>query len=260
MSHARRICWIFVCALAIAAPARAGELKLEISDGKVTLIATDVPVRQILSEWARIGQTRIINAEKLSPAALTLHLEGVPERQALDIILRSASGYMAAPRLEASAGRSVFDLITIMATSTPVANTGLPQQPQRGVQPPAPVLPPNFRAPGFPGADAADDQEAVVPQPNVNMPMTPLQPGQPGYIAPPQVMQPGAIPAYPGGPIMLPNGQIQQQPPPQGGAQYPFGVPAGGSVPGMISPQPQSGVPTMPNTINPLAPKKPGGQ
>ena len=34
-------------------PAFAGELKLTMQDGRVTLIADNVPLRQILQEWAR---------------------------------------------------------------------------------------------------------------------------------------------------------------------------------------------------------------
>ena len=58
----------------------AGELKLTIANGRVTLIAQEVPLRQILTEWARVGQTRIVNAEKLAGPPLTLQLVDVPEK------------------------------------------------------------------------------------------------------------------------------------------------------------------------------------
>ena len=35
-------------------------------NGRVTLIADNVPLRQILPEWARVGQTKIVNGDKLS--------------------------------------------------------------------------------------------------------------------------------------------------------------------------------------------------
>src|SRR6476646_7738985 len=87
-------------AVALSQPvfAAPGDLKLTMQDGRVTLIAESVPVRQILQEWARVGQTRIVNAEKLTGPALTVQLVNVPERDALDIVLRSAAGYIAAPR------------------------------------------------------------------------------------------------------------------------------------------------------------------
>ena len=46
-----------------ASVASAGDLKLTIDNGRVTLIAQDVPLRQILDEWARIGKTTIVNAD-----------------------------------------------------------------------------------------------------------------------------------------------------------------------------------------------------
>jgi hypothetical protein len=64
----------------------------------VTLHAQNVPVRTILAEWARVGGARIVNGERVAGAPVTLDLEGIPERQALDIILRGVSGYVVAAR------------------------------------------------------------------------------------------------------------------------------------------------------------------
>ena len=52
-----------------------------------------MPARQILTEWARIGGTKVVGGEKMTGAPLTLKLVNVPERQALDIILRNVAGY-----------------------------------------------------------------------------------------------------------------------------------------------------------------------
>ena len=46
----------------------------------------------------KIGGTKIVGAERITGAPLTLKLVDVPEAQALEIILRSVAGYMAAPR------------------------------------------------------------------------------------------------------------------------------------------------------------------
>ncbi|MEP6917534.1 MAG: hypothetical protein ABJC89_17920, partial [Acidobacteriota bacterium] len=51
---------VIILAGAIAPLAQAGELKLTIGNGRATLIAQDVPLRQILAEWARLGQTTIV--------------------------------------------------------------------------------------------------------------------------------------------------------------------------------------------------------
>jgi hypothetical protein len=110
--------------LAAALPARAQQLKLDIKDGRVTLEATAVPARQILAAWAEIGGTKVVGAEKITGAPLTLKLAGVPERQALDIILRNVAGFMAAPRQASAApGASGYDRIMILATTSATAPT-----------------------------------------------------------------------------------------------------------------------------------------
>ena len=37
-------------------------------DGRVTLAANGATVREILAEWARVGQTRIVNGERVTGA------------------------------------------------------------------------------------------------------------------------------------------------------------------------------------------------
>ena len=88
-------------AVALASPCWAGQVKLDIRGGQVTLSAKDATVREILAEWARVGQTRIVNAERIGGGLLTLDLNGVPEAKALDTVLRSVAGYVAAPRMTA---------------------------------------------------------------------------------------------------------------------------------------------------------------
>ena len=39
-----------------SSPAFAGELTITMAEGRVTVIAQDVPLRQILAEWARVGK------------------------------------------------------------------------------------------------------------------------------------------------------------------------------------------------------------
>jgi hypothetical protein len=113
----------FRCAVVIAliagfAPlAGAGELKLTIGNGRATLIAQDVPIRQILAEWARLGQTTIVNGDKLTGPPITLQLVDRPEREVLELVLRSAGGYIAAQREVILAGASLFDRVMILPTS-----------------------------------------------------------------------------------------------------------------------------------------------
>lgn len=220
----------FLAALAggMSSPAFAGELKLSMQDGRVTLIADNVPLRQILQEWARVGQTQIVNADKLTGPAVTLQIVNAPEREVLDILLRSAAGYIAAPRPSVVANAAIFDRVTIMATSRPPAATAVASAPTPTFQrPPAPIddgdEPINVTMPPPPPPNPATMQfPGMMPnglpvQPNgmpMQLPVTATQPGpltspRPGALpqpAVPQVMpnpyQPGQIirPNLPGGP------------------------------------------------------------
>ena len=44
-----------------ARAAAADELKFAIGEGRVTLVATGVPLRDVLAEWARAGSTRFVD-------------------------------------------------------------------------------------------------------------------------------------------------------------------------------------------------------
>ena len=140
--------WAVTAAMLWAAPASA-EVQLSIANGRVTLIATNATVREILAEWSRIGQTRVVNGEKVPGAPVTLELRDIPESQALAIILRSVGGYIAAPREVPLASVSKFDRILVMPTVAPVrtATTSAP--------PPAVFAPPS--APTFNQPPAAAD-------------------------------------------------------------------------------------------------------
>ena len=143
--------------LACAGSAGAQNLTLEFRDGRVSIDAANVPVRTILSEWARLGGTRVVGAERINSSALTIHLENVPEAQALEIVLRNVAGYMAAPRSVASSGASAYDRILVLATSTaPAASTNTS----------------NSRA-GSPGANASRNNRGPgLPQPVVDQVVT----------------------------------------------------------------------------------------
>src|SRR5215510_13125025 len=110
-------------ALAAATTAAAGELSVKIANGRATVIAKDVPVRQILAEWAKVGETKIVNGEKIPGGPVTLELVDVPEKEALDVLLRTAAGYIAAPRPANLVGASQFDRVIVLASSRPPAAT-----------------------------------------------------------------------------------------------------------------------------------------
>lgn len=231
-----KLFWCGALAAALAGgatPAAAQDINLSITNGRVTLIAQDVTVRQILAEWARVGRTQILNGDKMLGAPITLELRDVPEAKALDIVLRSAAGYILAPRLDGQvADGSGFGRIVILATSQPPPVSSAPPAFNAGPRP----MPQQFMVP--PGANNADDTEPPNQDPNmVPVPGQPVpgQLNQPGVQPDPQMpQQPGQQPT---GPITAPRpGPLPQQPTAPGGNAAP------------VSPfQPQPGVNRPPN-------------
>jgi len=207
-------------AFGVCVPASAGELKLTMQDGRVTIIADNVPLRQILQEWARVGQTQIVNADKMSGPAITLQLVNAPERDALDILLRSASGYIAAPRPVPVANAAIFDRVTIMPTSRAPAATASSSAPAPFQRPPQPaddndepinvVMPPQG-VPMYPQGSPVNGQfPGMPPNPGVmppqQTPTSPLTLPRPGA-PPPQQTTPG-MPPNPYQPIVRPPGAL----------------------------------------------------
>jgi hypothetical protein len=224
-----------------ASLAAAGDLKLTISNGRVTLVATEVPLRQILDEWARVGQTTIVNGDKLTGPPLTLQLIDRPEREVLDLLLRSASGYIAAQRQVSIAGASAFDRVMILPVSRgpvgPAVNTptAFNNRPVTMQQMPMPV---------------PDDDDPVV-EPQV-MPPGAAMPNMPNGVA----NVPGVVQAPPNGqgPVLTaPRPGMLPAPPP--GQPNPYGPPV---VPGTIVPSVPGSVP--PPFVRPGGPGGPGGQ
>jgi hypothetical protein len=214
----------------VSAAAQAGaEVQIKIENGAVWLTATSATVGEILAEWARVGQTRIVNGEKVPGGPVTLQLTNEPEERALDTILRAASGYMAAPRPTVIANASRYDRIVVLPTSSPPRNTPPAQTPP--FQPPQPAFAPPQFPPGIsvPGSADDDDQDGV-PPPRAVMPnpRNPVFNGIPQL--PPEIFQQQ----------QQLQQQLQQQAAPAPAPQQPaFGAPGRGGpvgvpVPGMI--------------------------
>jgi hypothetical protein len=204
ISLGRIIMMGLVACAAFTGTATAGDLKLTIGNGRATLVATDVPLRQILAEWARLGQTTIVNGDKLNGPPMTLQLVDRPEREVLEVLLKSASGYIAAQRTVSIANASVFDRVMILPVSRgPVGAAAIPP-PQFGRMNMGQPLPP-------PVTDDDEPMDPAVPmnQPMVNQPPPPFpvapnqQPGQqlqPGQQPPMTSPRPGMLPAPPPNP------------------------------------------------------------
>ncbi len=202
-------------------------LSLQIHEGQVTLKAQNVPLRTILSEWARIGGTNVVGADRVAGSPVTIELTDVSERQALEILLRNVSGYMLGTRPMGTQGASAYNRILIMPPSTA----------PRAVPPPTPVITPRFPQPPESEDDAPQEMTPgnpavpVRPGPPVRMPsVTGQSVPTPAPLPAPDTSQP--IPPITPGVVVTPGN--------------PFGVPVGsGSQPGVMTPLPQQ--PGQPN-------------
>jgi len=239
-----------VVSLLAVAPA-AADVQVTIQDGKVSVIAKDATLRQIMAEWARVGETKVVNVERIPGGPMTLELRGVPEDRALDILMRSLSGYLAAPRPVPSPTLSKFDRIIVMptvaaarapataasATPAPVFQQTPTFQPPQQVQQDDPDDPP----PGQNPANPRGPVFSAFPQPQVLNPNSASGNIVPGngqtFVPPPGMNLPGAPPQQQATPAAVPT------------------APVGVAVPGMMVPTPQPpGAPGQPVPV-----RRPGG-
>jgi hypothetical protein len=201
-------------AVLAAGPAAAQQVTLSMRNGLVTLQATNVPVRQILAEWARVGRVAI--GEKIAATPVTLQLADVSERQALDTILRGVAGYLVSSRPGTpDPAQFQFDKVVILPTSA------APPPP-----PPGPAAAAN-RQPIFqPGPQVPDPDDGFDEDPELPGAQAPAF--QPAQQSP--VFQPGI-----GAVMPRPGGNVMPMPQPQVGQRYQ--VPAGGYPPSLVTPQ-----------------------
>ncbi len=255
-----RVLALAVLLLSSALPAGAQQsVKLQFNDGQVTLSAQNAPVRVILAEWARLGGATIVNGDRVAGPPVTLELTGVPERQALDIVLRSVAGYMLAPRREGTAGASAFDRILILPTSVAPRNPA-PAAAAGGRRPvlPRPAIIARQPETSLEGPiDPGQDAEPIEDPSALNQPRP-----DPRIVQPPFVMRP---PIQPNGddadqtdddaaedPDAAPAAGVAPTP------TNPFGIPFGSSAtPGVVTPVPtpnqqqtRPGTTRMPTTTN----------
>src|SRR4029453_14594598 len=217
------------------------EVQLSIQDGRVTLIARDATIREILAEWARVGQTKIINAERIPGGPVTLELTDVPERQALDVLLRTISGYVAATRTTVVARASMFDRIIVMPTNVAA--------PSAASAAPPPFAQPTVAQPTFAQApqvtdDSDDDRPTPAGPGPQNRPPVFVFPSpqttSPQQQVPPLAAPTGAFVPQPAQTVPVPNAPPGALPPtaPYPGAPTTNVVPGGVAVPGMVAQPP----------------------
>jgi hypothetical protein len=211
----RALLLVTACA-AVAAPASAfepGPVRVAFANGRVTVVADNATIPEILREWARIGGSTFVNAERI-PATerLTLRLDNEPETRALDVLLRPVIGYIAGPATAAGSLSSLGRVlimpaprpreypVTVLRPVTPNRTSDDFNAARRLANPPRPdddgpirvEMPPVIRGDG----EVEEREAAGLPQPNRNIQVNPA-------LGIPTSSQPGVIinaePARPGG-------------------------------------------------------------
>ena len=121
-----------------AAPERA--LELSFDSGRATLIASGVTIPQIMAEWERKGGSKVVNADKIVGGLVSYEFHNVPEVVVLQSLLRSAAGYIAAPRRPGGpTGPSSIEQVVILATSRPTNSSAI-TMPSNPVFTPVPIF------------------------------------------------------------------------------------------------------------------------
>jgi hypothetical protein len=143
------------------------DVQLSIRDGRISIVAKDATVSQILAEWAKVGQTKIVNGEKIPRDPITIELENVSEERALDVVLRTASGYITASRAVAVPNASRFDRIIVMPPSvvpTPPPPGAAPTATRVSAPPPAAYAsaPPAYQTPASQAPESPQQASPVV--------------------------------------------------------------------------------------------------
>jgi len=243
MARSRALTYGFVVSLMLAAalPASAGEVIFSIKDGRVTLVARNAPIADILAVWEKEGRTKIVARERVQGVVTSLEITNQPESEALAIVLRNVTGYIAAKWDVAPSDASIYRCIVISPAPAPafVAQAAPPQgrtifpppQPM-GYPPPSMGVDGGMNPPGFiPPADDGDDNggggTTRIVAPGLRLPSM-TSPGAtitrpPGYdpngAAPPPAVRPGQpslTPVVPGAGTGMPGAVVPTPPKPPG--------------------------------------------
>jgi hypothetical protein len=176
------------------------------TQGRVTIVAQQVTVSEILAEWGRKGGTKIQGAERLTGGVIQVPMlfDNRPELEVIEALTRQAAGVSVAPRRVGAPGASRFESIYIVATSAATASSPYPSAPTYGGSAPPPVR-------GFP-----DDEVPPVTAPGARDPQQP--PAQPAPGARPGPTSPGSPVIVPVVPVVPVGGTpATTTPPPPGG-------------------------------------------
>jgi len=157
-------------------------------NGLVSLVAQNVTVREILAEWTRQGGTQVQGADKMTGAPITVQFDGQPESVVLESLFRGTAGYILYPRVDGSSGASIWQSVSILATSHPTQLYSAPTSNSPQIAPIVQTMPDDEIPPVTPSPNGpVQTQQAQPPQPN--------RPTMPGVYVPLQTVPPGgAVP------------------------------------------------------------------
>jgi hypothetical protein len=206
------------------------------SDGRVSLAAKGVTIREILAEWARQCGCYVVNGDKMTggPLEIPLLFEHQPQGTVLESLLRAAAGFVLTPQRAGVTSKSSFETIYIVATSAASASSYVP--------------PPSTPSFGISTPGGPDDEIA---------PVTPIAPGA-ALAQPPTASAPptptSSAPLPPGmAPSSYPTTSTPAPPPPGTPGTFvpivpvtagPPQPPAG--APGTVAPAPSQTPPPIP--------------
>jgi len=203
-----------------ALPAAGQSVKLSFHGGRVDLSAENASIRAILTEWSRIGGTRVVNVDRVAGPPVTVEFKDAYEQVALESLLRGVSGYIVGPRLAPGAPTSSgFDRIVILATSNAPRPAAITPAVSR---PPGPQ--PLRRLPG-------PIEENQDPDDND------LNAGAPVNVGP-RPETPADLRRRLGQLLEADADDNTTAPPPAAAPSNPFGITTGASRPGVITPVP----------------------
>jgi len=245
----RRALLFALVAVVMTSSTASADIRLTIQNGQVVLIAKDATVRQILAEWARVGHTTVINLDRVTGGPVTLQLTNVSEEQALDVILRSLSGYILARRPATVSNFSQFDRIIVMPASVAPRTAAAAPASAPVFQPPQ--FPQAVAAPGLVGSTGGTPTPGAAEDDGSDARQAPANRGPVFTFPQPQVVNPQAVPAAapsvtgttPGVPAIqgqLPATATPPAPTYPSTPTAPFG---GVAVPGTVAPPPQPSQP-----------------
>lgn len=156
---------LFVSAAIVASPPR---LQVAFDKGRISLVAHGVTVQQVLREWARVGSTVIEHVDAAPTATVDIELNEVAEQEALDVLLRSAKGFIVSAAASPGPKASRFGLILIVGSGD--ASPLQPESSRAAATPALSYYPPPAqpaavrRLIGTDGLPVPDDQEGAPQQ------------------------------------------------------------------------------------------------